>query len=460
MLILTGLVALLLAVYIWSAHPNIGVSVVLMVMALTAVFGPTRGVTVLGFQIYFEDIIWTSALASLAFRKKSRRSDTITRLTAAALLLGVGLLAIGSTRYGAGTAGAEFRTFFYFLAAIIYGLSDDRVTSGVSNLFKAWVWIAGLLAVYCLGYWAIHGVGIGAGAVHPLPAWGPFAGGFRDSRPIRAVDAIFLIQAFLIIWRWPDPLGMPKFLRGALRLVLPAVVILLQHRTAWVALLLAVVALVVFDKGTVARARTLAVAATSGIVLLVGVGFANLAGSTATAGLETSLAETQSPDSTFAWRLSSWNALLTQSRDPMSWLFGEPLGGGYVRSIHVGDFSGVVDVNPHNFYVQILVKLGLVGLLLILAAGSVLVRRYIYGAREQAAVAMSVLVATTALCATYPAPAEQGLILGALAAYAVHAKSRRMEHDADRDLCDNAQSKRQDGGFPRRTSAEREIRRR
>jgi O-antigen ligase len=60
-----------------------------------------------------------------------------------------------------------------------------------------------------------------------------------------------------------------------------------------------------------------------------------------------------------------WQELLTdfaRSAGPENWLLGKPYGSGYERIV----LGRLQEFSPHNYYVQLLLRLGSVGLLLFL----------------------------------------------------------------------------------------------
>ncbi|MEU5547919.1 hypothetical protein AB0G85_37375 [Streptomyces sioyaensis] len=62
-------------------------------------------------------------------------------------------------------------------------------------------------------------------------------------------------------------------------------------------------------------------------------------------------------DHTLVWRADGWLELLPQLRTPLDWLIGLPFGTGYKRVM-----DGIlVSLSPHNYFVQLLLRLGLIG---------------------------------------------------------------------------------------------------
>jgi len=85
--------------------------------------------------------------------------------------------------------------------------------------------------------------------------------------------------------------------------------------------------------------------------------------------LHASLQEaTQARGSTFTWRLQSWRELLHEWAfgGPLVNAFGKPFGAGYQR--YVEDLHAQTNYSPHSYYVQTLLRGGLVGLSALLCA--------------------------------------------------------------------------------------------
>jgi hypothetical protein len=138
--------------------------------------------------------------------------------------------------------------------------------------------------------------------------------------------------------------------------VLGPVLILLQHRTVWIAVLLGLLWLCARD----ARFRTRFVV---GIIasLVVGALLTLLLFGSQGESTQRSLQLSASDTGTFAWRVEGWKALLTEKAPPETLLMGQPFGAGFDR--HVG--GGILTASAHNFYLETLIQFGIPGVLLL-----------------------------------------------------------------------------------------------
>ncbi|WP_354298612.1 O-antigen ligase family protein [Pseudarthrobacter sp. PvP022] len=126
-----------------------------------------------------------------------------------------------------------------------------------------------------------------------------------------------------------------------------------QHRSVWVAVAIGIL-LVIFRLRGVALARA-SFGTFYASVLILGLYIFG-----ALDGLISNFTYAVESTGTYNARLDTWTSLIDESvlRGPFSVIFGEPFGFGYARE------SGgrIVTFAPHNWYVSIYLRLGLVGL--------------------------------------------------------------------------------------------------
>jgi O-antigen ligase len=124
-----------------------------------------------------------------------------------------------------------------------------------------------------------------------------------------------------------------------------------------------------------------------------------------------------------AWRVEGWAVLISQwAKSSMNWFTGEPFGTGFLRVV---EGSNVV-AGPHNFYVEMLLRTGIAGLLALFAlTAGLLIATWrksmpdagVFGSGVLAALLMMQLV----WFVTWTPGIEQGIVTGiaiSLAAYA------------------------------------------
>jgi hypothetical protein len=333
----------------------------------------------------------------------------------------------GVTAFGLMAAGVDARESFYFLAGATYFATCDLESLDMRRLTDQWLLAASALSVLAVFRWIAWAMDLGITA-----QWEGV--GYFDIRVLNSSHALFLGIAFFISLQLTlDGQGKPWQRR--LAYVLAPTILMLQHRTVWVVAAVGVVWLL-----AASRQRRARLMVHLGVMLLMGaVFFLVLFGSDldqVSSSLETSATN---PD-TFRWRVEGWKQLLTSHRDlePLDRLIGQPFGAGYLRFIA----GRAVIETPHNYYVQALLRLGIVGLLLLIAT-------YLTGLRGIARSSNRrshhpilgpriwelCLLAQLLFFVTYAPSYEQGIVLGVTLGWAGVSRARRHEvgHSRERE---------------------------
>lgn len=149
----------------------------------------------------------------------------------------------------------------------------------------------------------------------------------------------------------------PAWQRKAFYLLGP-VILILQHRTVWGVMLGGILWLALRNR----QLRKQAIGAIVGMTI-VGLALgAFVLGRQADIGA--SLQSSATDEGSFLWRLAGWYQLLfaNPERNPLNDTIGQPSGSGFARVIA----GGIVDVQPHNYYVETFLRLGIIGLFLLI----------------------------------------------------------------------------------------------
>lgn len=317
-----------------------------------------------------------------------------------ALLLTL-LLAIhlgrGIAEFGLETAVNSGRMTIYFVLALLYAAT---VPGGWdARVWRLVICAGAALAALAVPFWLSGGLGSAGESI------------LRDgevvtSRPVVAAGALLIAQAALLalVLRWPS--------RGAATwLALGGVfaVVLLQHRTVWVVVLLVTVAGFFLWAGAVRVGESRRVLAVAGVCLLLlpVVGWA----ASRSGPLVQSTREVTTESSTFAWRTTGWRELLASNDSPAELLAGGPSGESLDRRID----GQVVDVSAHNGFVETYVRFGLPGAiaLALLGVGLWLRRRQVAegtGLPRQAVALL--LLSQLVFSLAYSLDVVQGVIVG------------------------------------------------
>ncbi|MFG2332762.1 O-antigen ligase family protein [Streptomyces sp. NPDC048604] len=395
--------------------PAVGVSLLLAAGLWPAAHRET--VVHAGVDLTVQDLLVCCALAAAAVNVV-RRTPAARRallLLMVILLLTAGSFAVGVSSFGLQAAGNDMRApFLYVFGLALYGLTLTYDATLVRRLAAVWVAAACVEVLLAGLWWTENGIGSAVGQV--------LVGGVAsESRALSAPEALIIAQAAVLVL-FASSFGARRYLLAAPLLV---AVVLLQHRTVWLATAVMVGVWLLAGPGTDGTGRKadrqrrglrigLAVTAVGVGVFAVSSGLLGRLG----AGLTVSASDS----GTLAWRASGWSALLGTLDGFGDWLTGRPFGAGFDRLVD----GRIVVVSPHNYFLHILLRIGLAGLLSFLAlyastlAGALRHRRRPVG-RAVGALACSQLV----FALTYQLCPEQGLVLGALCALTAGVPLRR-----------------------------------
>ncbi len=350
-----------------TKRPEWGAGMVMALVVIVAGLGNVIPPIDTGSVVIIYSDITSVLLIGAATMRLLRRGhhSTPSRLAVPFMLLVVYAIYRGA---GVGVINEAFRESRNFLAyggAILY-FSTFRLTAEQREAIGR-VWLFGAIGLITITFIRWGGLVVG------VPQTGIWA---RPQEPgsIRVIDgrnALVILQALLIIAPvWIDRRA--KSWEKTTAVLCLLVVLLMQHRTVWITLLVA---------GLVAAARDPRL----GRPLVAGFAILVLVGSFSLVQLDnSSLDETVAEDGTsafvprspadsgsFEWRAQGWFYLMTHNQPPPAHelLYGRPFGEGYTRQLSNGNF---VDTVPHNFYIETYLRVGVlgVGLLFLLIFGT------------------------------------------------------------------------------------------
>lgn len=259
----------------------------------------------------------------------------------------------GILAYGAKSAGLEARVpYINFIAAILYFVSHDYTYRVVNRIVKTVILTASGLVILATLRWVTYFSGVYLGA------WSLGPGG--GIRVLPAPTTMVLVEAwFLVLYRTTIEEGR-SVVERALTFILPFFIVLLQHRTLWVVSMVGLALL--FLKGRKKRGKFVLMLMSSlvvGLALSLTVFAAHI--QTLLQSLQYFVLEALNPEkSSWIWRVEGWKSLLSKIylSNPTDFIVGQPFGAGYERVV----YGSIVDVSPHNYYVQTLVRTGFLGL--------------------------------------------------------------------------------------------------
>lgn len=341
------LVPFALAVALVRRYPLAGIGLAaLVVTALWEVPNPPPLITVEGLNIGPADVI-TLTLFVVGVLEFPQLSANLQGWLIPWLLFGV-LIAIsllrGTAAFGLGAATNEARGVMWVYFAMTWALAirPERLRLRQVSLVLGW-------ALVFVGLY--HAVTYGIGGPTSIVSMGD--GSYRSSRILVAGQAAVLLLCAGTVF-----LGAPRSGKGRQRgssLVFVGVILLSQHRSVWIAGALGITAVIISAR----RGRP----GSRAFILFAVVVWSAFAAWTIR-NVNPELIESVSDAGTLEWRTSSWQALISEAtaRGPLSVATGEPFGTGLLRKVSAGVLTGV---QAHNWYVEVFLRLGLIGLMVI-----------------------------------------------------------------------------------------------
>jgi hypothetical protein len=287
--------------------------------------------------------------ATIARALRIERLTPTQRLFVALLLLVMWAVARGVGPFGVQGAVNEARRLLRFLVSALYFSTMEPRRDLLHRLGWLWLIAALALAAIVVARWAGNVAGLSEGF---------FEGSEGPIRVVHSDQALFLAQGALI--------ALPLFLdrtRKYARYLAPALlacVVLLQHRTVWVATIAGTIYLLYRAKAIAKRLLPALVASGAVFAVLV---FTVFGGDEEVAD---QLAGSAQRTDTFEWRVQGWQVLL-EDAGPQSLAevaTGRPYGTGWERSFGIGR---VVEVSPHNFFIESFLRVGVLGVATLLA---------------------------------------------------------------------------------------------
>lgn len=416
LVVLAALPLVGLLLWVFARHCGIAIGLLLAVPVWSvAVDGQTASLD-LGVRLYPADVLTACALCVAAARLPRRdlraRSGLLPVLVLVALA-GWSTLR-GVAAFGIEAAGNDARVYFWHFLAFALYVATLPLNAPLSRVVpRAWLASAAAYVLLSLAGWLGRGL-------HSLTTHVAVDGVTVDPRPVPAGAALVIAQGAMLLLCLPargrsGPASSEPGTRKAARrgvLAVPAaflllvLVALLQHRTVWVGAVAMALGWWVLRPARAGQRMTSAIAGAvvlSFAALLYSIGAFGSIG----ASLADSFNETQGTRSSFVWRVLGWQELLNAARTPMQWLLGSPFGSGYARSIE----GGLVTVSPHDYYLHLVLRLGLVGLVALLALYVVVWRRLGRGGEGNLALRL-VIIGQLVLFVAYSAPPEQAVLLG------------------------------------------------
>lgn len=358
LLVAAGL-AVLLVLLLFTCHAKVQAG--LWLVGATSLLQTMTGngpILNLGLALYPGDlmslVLGLVAGVRLVSQSRSRNGPLAWWVFSATVLfsLGTGLLSFGTA------AGVQSRDYVHFVFVVSYLLSFEYDRQLVEHLCKVLATLAMALVLVTIYRWIVY--------YTPIPSLLPPGGVYNIDGAMRVVwssDAL-LMGLVLIGLAFFGEVTQSFRKSWPLMLVLLAMVLLLQHRSVWLAVLTGAMGPLVAGGRTSSAVKRLAVFAAIFMLIVApvllserGAGLADQLGSRTSSALRA--------QGTASDRLQGWSAMLTKwsQAGPRSIAVGNSFGTPNTRYVisTEGELRKV-DYFAHNMYVQTLFNTGLVGL--------------------------------------------------------------------------------------------------
>jgi hypothetical protein len=334
------------------------------------------------------------------------------------LLIAFGLLTAWSIMRGAGPFGVpaainEARSFLRFAGVALYFSTLEPRRELLDRIGRLWLFAAVALSALAVMRWGALAAGVTQGMM---------ASATGSVRVLASRETfVIAIGAFLAFPMLADrQRKLTRFLGPAMLVI----VVLLQHRSVWVVAAAGTVYLLYRQRALAKHALTALVVAVAVLAVLVSTVFYD-----EEAAATEQLAQSAQATGTWEWRVAGWTALLRDAGPdgPDEFLAGRPFGTGWERRL--GPLGGTIDVSPHNYYITVFLRAGVLGLASVLLLYGFALRGTHRAARQGylsgsvlAPDVIHVSIATTLLYyVPYSTQVEHGLLLGLAVAVASEA---------------------------------------
>ena len=371
-----------LAVYAWT-------------LVSTSELTSTR---IAGISVNVVDVVNVVALAAALIRMRRGPLRWQWALLAVVVLVVIGALR-GAIQLG-DAALLGFRSELYFVIPALIVTTIPR--SSMPRIVRMIVVLGSAIAVVAVGRWIALAMGL---SLTPLAA----SSGYAIERVINSASSLWIALAVVsyATWLLHEHADGRRWMIWAASGFTMLVVLFSQHRSVWLATAAMLALGVVVTRRRWFMKMGIVTAAALGIVAIASLGpdDVGVAGD--------SLAMAASDDRTWVWRIERWQAIWAthEARGAPAVLFGSGYGYAWLTGA-----VGVWEASPHNGYLQIAVRLGLLGAILVYVPHLVVLVNLRSATDASSRVVWLWIVGTLIYYVPYSATPLTGVVLGAAVA--------------------------------------------
>jgi hypothetical protein len=260
----------------------------------------------------------------------------------------------GMFLFGIFSASNEARSYVGELLSLLYFATIPTDTLTIKKFTRAYL-IFGLILV-CTAILHYVGLNIGSSYNDLLVS----SGDAEKNRALPSAAAEAIAICFLLSIGWLTYRQSSRFFRY-LPAVFGGMVVILQHRTVWVVLIVCAASLPFIDRKMVKR--LIPVAVLTGFIAFCLASWVYGTNSTSTASDQ--FEDSSTNLGTWGWRLEAWDSLVfDEDQTLLSAFVGTPIGA---PMLHYDAGQGIYEqLPPHSEYVSLYLRFGIVGLALFL----------------------------------------------------------------------------------------------
>ena len=270
-------------------------------------------------------------------------------------VLGLAFIAIftfnlvqGMFSFGIFSTSNEGRSFVGELLSLLYFATIPTDTVTIKKLTKTYLVYGVVLVVIAI----LHYVGMNVGSSNDQ-AWSDA----EKNRALPSAAAEALALCFLLSIGWITHRQSSRFFRY-LPAVFGGMVVILQHRTVWVVLIVCAASLPFIDRRMVRRLIPIAVLAGCLAFFLA----LWIYGKNSNASASDQFEDSSTNLGTWGWRVETWDSLLfDEDQTLFSVLLGKPVGSPILH--YVAEQGVYESLPPHNEYVWLYLRVGIIGLI-------------------------------------------------------------------------------------------------
>jgi hypothetical protein len=370
-----------------------------------------------GLWLYPADILF--AIFGIACLIRFALFDTNKTIPRAWWILGALQLVLavwGSIPYGT-MAGVDFRVHFYVWVAVAYFCTVKWTEATINRIVNAWIVCSVCLCLLVYYRWIRSA--LDPSYEQEIMRLDTTGVRFRviGSGPTLVIAIGFLGLLFKTL------AGRMSLLPRLLLPVLLLTVVALQHRSVWASVLIGIACIVWTQKRDAKASHTLFAVALLLIPVVVALTVPT-EGNSVMASVKNSAGRAVSTnEGTMVGRVTNWQELVSKwanSKNPVTYLMGSPYGSGF-NPVERGDDLIDYDMVPHNHFVHILYRGGLIGLFATLSVFYQIWRSAIkqtkHGAKTWAPYLFTVLSASFVYYIPYWASYDTGMLIGIAISY-------------------------------------------